>query len=150
MKKKILENSGFLIGIITVLLIVIFQKSISIAAIIAGSGFALYGVCAFLLGDKRGYVFTGIGVSLVSAMFIYKFDILPKFESITLFICLSMVLIVFLAFLFEIYGERELKKTHRLVVDAKVIDLVKNPNTKKEFYQPLYESLQNGNYVLLG
>ena len=32
-----------------------------------------------------------------------------------------------------------MKNKHSLEVESTVIDLVKNPNTNKEFYQPIYE-----------
>lgn len=149
MKNKIFENLKFIVGIVTILLIVVFQKSLSTVAIIGGVGLALYGVCAFLSNDKLGYVFTGMGISLVSAVSLFKLDVLPKFESITFFFCLSMALIVILAFIFEKYSDKEHKRIHSLEIDAEVIDLVKNPNTKKEYYQPIYEYyIDNESYAV--
>lgn len=150
MKKKIFETLKFLIGIITLLLIVIFQNNIVTVGYIAGIGFSLYGVCAFLYGDKVGYLFTSLGISLVSSLLIYKFDVLPKFESITFFFCLSMCLIAILSLIFEYFREKEYKKVHSLEVDAEVIDLIKNPNTKKEFYQPLFAYNVNGEELVVG
>lgn len=150
MKKKILETLKFVIGIITLILVVIFQNNIVTVGYIGGIGVALYGICAFLYGDKIGYVLTSLGVSLVSSLSIYKFDILPKFESITFFMCLSMALIVILAFVFEYLSEKEYKKTHSLEIYAEVIDLIKNPNTKKEYYQPLFAYVVDGEELVVG
>ena len=41
--------------------------------------------------------------------------------------------------MFDEVTDREFKKKHSLKVEATVIDLVKNPNTNREFYQPIYE-----------
>ncbi len=150
MKNKIIETLKFIVIIVTLLLIVVFQNSLSTAAIIGGVGVTLYGICVFLLKDKLGYVFTGLGISLISSMAIYKLDILPKFESITFFICLSMSLIVILSFIFEYITAKEYKRVHSLEIEAEVIDLIKNPNTKKEFYQPLFAYNVDGEELVVG
>lgn len=138
MKNKIIDTLKFIIGVITVILVVVFKDNLSTAGLVGGIGVALYGVCSFLLGDKLGYIFTSLGVSLVSALSIYKLDILEQFESVTFFICLAMALIVIFSLIFEYITDKNFKKIHSLEVEAEVIDLFKNPNTTKEFYQPIY------------
>jgi len=139
MKNKVIDTIRFIVGVLTIILVFIFKDSLSIVGLIAGVGVSLYGVCSFLLGDKLGCVLLSLGLSLISSLGLYKLDVLPEFEAITFFICLSMILIVILAFIFEYINDKEMKKIHSLEVEAEVIDLLKNPNTNKEFYQPLYQ-----------
>ncbi len=139
MKNKILDTLKFIIGVVTLILVFVFKDSLSVSGLIGGIGVSLYGLCSFLLGDKVGYILTGLGISLVSSLSIFKVGILPEFEAVTFFICLSMILIVILAFVFEYVSDKDMKKKHSLEVEAEVIDLIKNPNTTKEFYQPLYQ-----------
>ncbi len=139
MKNKILDTLKFIIGVVTLILVFVFKDSLSVSGLIGGIGVSLYGLCSFLLGDKVGYILTGLGISLVSSLSIFKVGVLPEFEAVTFFICLSMILIVILAFIFEYVSDKDMKKKHSLEVEAEVIDLIKNPNTTKEFYQPLYQ-----------
>ena len=139
MKNKIIDSIRFTIGVVTLILVFIFKSNLSTVGLVAGVGVALYGVCSLLMGERLGYVFSGIGSSLFISIVIYKMKILPQFESITFFMCLSLSLIVIISIIFDEITDKEMKKKHSLEVESTVIDLVKNPNTNKEFYQPIYE-----------
>ena len=139
MKKNILENISFIIGAATILGIFFCRDSLSNAAIVGSIGAIIYGAVSCFASNRLGVLFISIGTSLLSAMSLYKYDVLPKFESITFFICMSMALMVVIATIFEILNVKAMLKIHSMKVDAKVVDLVKNPNTKKEYYQPIYQ-----------
>lgn len=139
MKNKIIDSIRFTIGVVTLILVFIFKSNLGTVGLVAGVGVALYGVCSLLMGERLGYVFSGLGSSLFISIIIYKMKILPQFESITFFMCLSLSLIVIISIIFDEITDKEMKKKHSLEVESTVIDLVKNPNTNKEFYQPIYE-----------
>ena len=139
MKNKIIDSIRFTIGVVTLILVFIFKSNLSTVGLVAGVGVALYGVCSLLMGERLGYVFSGLGSSLFISIVIYKMKILPQFESITFFMCLSLSLIFIISIIFDEITDKEMKKKHSLEVESTVIDLVKNPNTNKEFYQPIYE-----------
>lgn len=143
MKNKTVDTIRFIVGVVTVILVFIFKSSLSTAGLIGGVGLLLYGICSLLLGERLGYVFSGLGVSLFTSVLIYKFGLLPQFESITFFMCLSLSLIIVISLIFDEVTEREFKKKYSLEIESTVIDLVKNPNTNKEFYQPVYEYVVN-------
>lgn len=139
MKNKIIDSIRFTIGVVTLILVFIFKSNLSTVGLVAGVGVALYGVCSLLMGERLGYVFSGLGSSLFISMIIYKMKLLPQFESITFFMCLSLSLIVIISIIFDEVTDKDMKKKHSLEVESTVIDLVKNPNTNKDFYQPIYE-----------
>ena len=139
MKKKILENASFIVGAATILAMFFCRNSLTNAAIVGSVGVIVYGLVNCLNSNKLGVLFMSIGASLLSAIFIYIADFLEKFEAITFFICMSMALMVIIATIFEILNLKAMLKKYSLLVDAEVVDLVKNPNTKKEYYQPIYE-----------
>ena len=139
MKNKIIDSIRFTIGVVTLILVFIFKSNLSTVGLVAGIGVALCGFCSLLMGERLVYVFSGLGSSLFISMIIYKMKLLPQFESITFFMCLSLSLIVFIYFIFDKITDKDMKKKHSLEVESTVIDLVKNPNTNKEFYQPIYE-----------
>ena len=139
MKNKIIDSIRFTIGVVTLILVFIFKSNLSTVGLVAGIGVALCGFCSLLMGERLGYVFSGLGSSLFISMIIYKMKLLPQFESVTFFMCLSLSLIVIISIIFDEITDKEMKKKHSLEVESTVIDLVKNPNTNKEFYQPIYE-----------
>lgn len=150
MKNKIIDSIRFVIGVITLLLVFFFKDNLSTVGLVAGVGVALCGFCSLLLGERLGYVFSGLGSSLFISMIIYKMKLLPQFESITFFMCLSLSLIVVISIIFDEVTDKDMKKKHSLEVEATVIDLIKNPNTNKEFYQPLYEYEVDGVVMEVG
>lgn len=139
MKNKIIDSIRFTIGVVTLILVFIFKSNLSTVGLVAGIGVALCGFCSLLMGERLGYVFSGLGSSLFISMIIYKMKLLPQFESITFFMCLSLSLIVIISIIFDEVTDKDMKKKHSLEVESTVIDLVKNPNTNKDFYQPIYE-----------
>lgn len=139
MKNKIIDSIRFTIGVVTLILVFIFKSNLSTVGLVAGIGVALCGFCSLLMGERLGYVFSGLGSSLFISMIIYKMKLLPQFESVTFFMCLSLSLIVIISIIFDEITDKDMKKKHSLEVESTVIDLVKNPNTNKEFYQPIYE-----------
>lgn len=148
-KEEIINNIGFVIAVITVILAVCFKDNIVLVGIIVGIGGFLYGLCLSLNLNNSGYVFLAIGGSLALSLSLYKFDILDKGDAFTFMICCSIFLLMIVYLIFSKIKEKKIFSKFSLVVDAEVVDLVKNPNTKKEFYQPVYSYVVDGeSYVV--
>lgn len=147
MKNKLLENISFVIIAVTLVLIAIFNKNSIMMLYIAGVGCLLYGLLASLLKNRYGAMIMGGGISLLITMFIYTNKILDKVDSLTFFVSLTLTLISIISYVFMIMNEKIIKNKYNMEVEAKVIDLEKNPNTKKEYYRPIYAyNLDNGEY----
>lgn len=142
MKNKLIDNVSFAVLIVTLLLVAVFRENGKVILFIASAGLVLYGSCACLQKQRYGTLLVGCGVSLLITMFLYVFEILDKSNSITFMICLSCFIIAFLSLIFMLINQKEAIKRYSLVVEGKVIDLERNPNTKKEYYRPIY------NYVI--
>lgn len=142
MKNKLIDNVSFAVLIITLLLIAVFRENGKVILFIASGGLVLYGTCASLQKQRYGTLIIGSGLSLLVTMFLYVFEMLDKSKSITFMICLSCFIIAFLSLIFMLITQKEAMKRYSLIVEGEVIDLEKNPNTKKEYYKPIY------NYVI--
>lgn len=142
MKNKLIDNVSFAVLIITLLLIAVFRENGKVILFIASGGLVLYGACACLQKQRYGTLIIGSGLSLLVTMFLYVFEMLDKSKSITFMICLSCFVIALLSFIFMLITQKEAMKRYSLIVEGEVIDLEKNPNTKKEYYKPIY------NYVI--
>lgn len=142
MKNKLIDNVSFAVLIITLLLIAVFRENGKVILFIASGGLVLYGTCACLQKQRYGTLIIGSGLSLLVTMFLYVFEMLDKSKSITFMICLSCFVIALLSLIFMLITQKEAMKRYSLIVEGEVIDLEKNPNTKKEYYKPIY------NYVI--
>lgn len=145
MKNKIIENLGFAIGVVTVLLVVIFAKKLQVVCFIAGGGLSLYGLISILKKENTGYVVFSAGISLFLATFLYIFNILSKGDSITFVICLILALILGISMVVDFFNKKKIKEIFGIEIIANVIDLEKNPNTKKDFYRAIYKYEVDGN-----
>lgn len=148
-KESILNNIGFVIAVITILLVVYLKDDIVLAGIVAGVGGFLYGFCLSLTLNNSGYIFLSIGCSLALSLIFYRFKILDKGDSFTFMICCSIFLLMLVYLIFDKIKKKKIFNKYSLVVSAEVVDLVRNPNTKREFYQPVYSyNIDGVNYVV--
>ncbi len=147
MKNKILENMSFAVLAITLVVIAIFNKNANVMLYVASIGMIIYGLLASILKNRYGAMILGGGISLILAVTMYNNKILDKVDSLTFFVALTMCFICIISYVFMIINEKTLKSKYNMEVEAEVIDLEKNPNTKKEYYRPIYAYyLDNGEY----
>lgn len=138
MKNKILENVSFVVIAVTLILIAIFNKEGKIMLFIGAIGASLYGVIASINRERYGVVSLGAGISLLVTMLLYTNKILDKVDSTTFFVCCSMAVVCLVTYVFMFINEKAILKKYSLVVEGTVVDLEKNPNTKKDYYSPIY------------
>ncbi len=139
MKNKILENLSFGIGAITFLLFFIFIKNIKVACIIGGGGSTLYGLCTMFNKEKTGYIFFSIGMAVAIGASLFMLKVLDKADTVIFILCGGTFLLMIVSVIFNILNNINMRKKYSLVIEAEVIDLVKNPNVKAEYYQPIYK-----------
>lgn len=133
-KEEILNNIAFVLLVIAILLAVYFKDDLVKVGIILGIGGFLYGLCLAININSTGYVFLALGGSLTGSLSFYQFDILDKGDAFTFMICGSIFLFMLFTLIFGRIKNKKIFQMYSLIVEAEVIDLVKNPNTKKEFY----------------
>lgn len=139
MKNKIIDNLIFVIGAVTLLLICFYSKNIKLTALIGSVGLTLVGSCYLLKNDTTGYLLFSTGVSLFFSMFFYMLEVFDKFKAVTFMLCSSLALLMIVTLVFSFLNSKKIFKKYSVVVEGKVVDLVKNPNTTKEYYQPIYQ-----------
>jgi len=148
-KEEILSNVSFAIAVITILICLVFRNNLVMLGIVAGIGSFLYGICITINKNTTGYLFFGIGGSLAISLLLYKFKILDKGDTFTFMICCSIFLLMLMVLVVGSIRKKKIFKIYTMSVDAEVIDLVKNTNTKKEYYKPVYSyNLDGKEYVV--
>ena len=138
MKNKILDNISFGIIVITLLLIVFYQNNGVAMLYIGAIGLVLYGVVASIQLNKYGTISLGCGTSLLVTMILYTMKVLDKVDSITFMVVTSMMVISLLSLIFMVLNDKKAFKRYSLIVEGEVVDLERNPNTKKDYYRPIY------------
>lgn len=138
-KETLIDNLSFVVGVLTVLLVVVLKDNLVNAFIVAGVGAFLYGLLKALKKNSYGYILMSVGIGTSLALIIYKFEILNRSDSLTFMICVSTNLLMLVTFIFDYINRKEIFKIYDLKVEAEVANLVKNPNTNKEYYQVICE-----------
>jgi hypothetical protein len=138
-KSKLLDNLTYIIGLVTIVLIVVLSKHIMNSLIVGGIGAALYGVASIMKKERTGFLILSLGIGTTISTLLYRFDVFDKFEAIQFMIGLTVFVLMALSGIFLIVKQMDIKKRYDLIVEATVIDLEANPNTKKEYYKPLYQ-----------
>lgn len=139
MKQKIIDTMIYIIAIITVILILIFQTNKSMVLLIASIGGILLGLCFTIQNKKHGILIISLCISLLLSTILYKNKTLTLHNSLTFFISLSIASMLLITFIVEFINRKIISKIYTIKQQATVIDLKKYPNSKKEYYQPIYE-----------
>ena len=143
MKEKILNNLIYMITVTIVILLVVFKDNMKVIAVILSIGLIMVGICLLLQKKKVGVLSFSGGLSLLISYLLNVNKILIFVDSFTFFICSSVLFMLVSTFVVEIFNRKAIYKKYNMVVEAQVIDLERNPNSKKEFYRPIYEYIIN-------
>lgn len=150
MKNKIVENLSFVVIAATLILIAVFNKNGQAMLYIGAVGASIYGVLAGINRERYGAVSLGAGLSLLVTMLLYTNKILDKVDSTTFFVACSMAVVCLVTYVFMFINEKAISKKYSLEVEATVVDLEKNPNTKKDYYSPIYVYTVDGRECRVG
>jgi len=137
-KDKILEYLSFTILIIAVILLMIFKNSMIKEIFIISISATLYGIINIIKDNRIGYIIFSLGICLLISSILYINKILEKVDVFTFMISSSVILISIITLIFNYINKKNIDKKYDLIVEATVEDLVRNNNTKKEYYQPIY------------
>lgn len=136
--EKVLNPILYILGIILTVLILIFKDNLFVVLCILTAYMIVFGIIWILLKQKIGSISLSVGISVLVAIILNKNKFLVVSDSITFAICLSLILVLGLTFLINYFTRKNILRTHTIVLEAEVIDLVANPNSKKEMYLPIY------------
>lgn len=137
-KENIVNGCIYVVAIILAILTLIFQKNMSYILIIYGIGATIIGLLSIIIQKKYGILLIGLGANIVITYFLYIKEILTLPKCITFMICSSLSSIILITIIMGFIIRAMMKKKYIMEIDATVVDLIKEPNTKREYYKPLY------------
>lgn len=143
-KNPVLDTLIYIVALIMVILVVIFQNKLSMVFVVLAVGALILGILTFLKKEKSGFLACGIGIGGVITYFIYNAHLLDFAKAVTFMICISIFIILIFTFIFSILNRKKVMKEYNTQIEAEVIDLERNLNTKKEYYKPIYRYLFKG------
>lgn len=139
MKDKILDGIIGLIGLVLVVLLVVFRTNYDALLYSASILGIIMGILFVIKKTNYGYLIISVSGSLLLSTIFYYADILKFNDCVTFMICASVALLMFFSTIFDFIIKKAVKTKYSLEIVAKVIDLEKNVNVKKECYAPVYE-----------
>ena len=135
---KVIDFLSYAVVLVAVILFVVFKNNIKISLIIIGIGGSLFGIFSLIKNETYGSYITSVSVILVITMILYLTSVLNRDNAVTFMIVGSFGFLMLLSGFMTIISRKICKKVYSNVVIGSVIDLKKNPNTKKEFYNVIY------------
>ncbi len=140
----------YIFTLATIILMVCFQDDLTKVAWVVGTGATIVGLLTIFRKNNYGYLIFNTGISLFLSVLLYSMNILSKSNSITFMICLSICLLMLITLIISNSNKKKISEMYDLTIEATVSDLVKNPNTKKEYYQIMYEYIIDDNSYTVG
>ena len=148
-KENILDILSFVIVIVGVILFVIFKNNMTISLTIIGCVGVLFGISSIVKGEQYGIPLTAICFMLSITMALYMTKILTRDNAVTFMIVGSFVSFLLLSAFVTYITRVVCLKKYSKTVEAVVVDLKKNPNTKKEFYNVIFEyTIEDNTYQI--
>lgn len=144
-KNKIIDVLIFIFGVVFALLLIAFQKQNDKLFIVAFSACIVFGILLLFKFNKLGLLLEGIGIGGIVSLIIYYNEILKLGNTVTFFFCLSLAVMLILSLILGIIYRINVMKKFNLIIEGEVVDLVKNPNVKKDYYMPVYKYVIDGN-----
>ena len=138
MENKI-SNYKFFVFSVLIVLGIIFQKNYYVLLIVLSFGTIFGGIISLCSKDSKGIVFLDFGVSLLCSDLLVYFKIIEKSKIILLFCTMFMVLFIFFGMIMFIITYYYEKNYFNKKVAAKVYDVKKVANTKKYYFEIIYQ-----------
>ena len=136
---KIVDFIIYILSFAMAVLLIIFQNNLSYLFCIASIFFILLGVCYLFKNSNYSLVLIAMGIGGLTTYLIYINKVLNYYDCYTFMFALSLCLLLSLTVIKAVIDRKKVYKTYNIKVIGKVTDLLKNPNTKKEYYKPVYQ-----------
>ena len=148
--KKPLDTIKYILIVLTMILIIIFQNKIY-------NVFLIISIFCFLLGiihiieKKNTWILLEImSITSIVSILLYKTDVLDFADTLTFYICLLLSTTLLAAEILAFIQISKIKKIYLDKVKAKVIDYEKVENTKINYVYPVYSYLiDDKEYVVI-
>ena len=137
MEEKV-SNILFVFMAIMAILVVVFKDDMSAIVIILAVGLFVGGIAYVITKKPAGYLMLGVGISLGIGIALYRTDVLDIYDSFTFVFSATIASSMLLALAIETIRKKRILATHTIVVEAELVDLVRDVNVKKEVYLPVY------------
>jgi len=138
-KEKIIDYISYVVFIALAVLTFIFQSDLKKILIIYSFGAVLVGILYLLQKKKFGFVIFTIGLNILITYFLYKRNVLILPKAITFLVSISIASVLFISVIVNYFSNKALRKVYSLTIEGIVIDLIKEPNSNREYYMPLYQ-----------
>ena len=132
------SNILFIFMAIMAVLIVVFKDNMNAVVIILAVGLFGGGIGSLIEKKPTGYLMLGISVSLGIGIALYRTEVLNIYDTFTFVFAATIASTMILALIIETLRKKQILNTHTLIVEAELVDLVRNANVKKEIYLPVY------------
>lgn len=145
-KKELLNNIGFVLIVVALIVILVFQKNTKIVIFAASFGLLIYGLMTVSKNNVTGLLTCVLAVSLAISGSLYFFNNFTLLKAFTFMMSSTVFFMMVLAIIFAIKRRKMLCSKYNIITEAEVMDLIVNPNTEARFYQPYYRYEVDGNY----
>ena len=137
MEEKV-NNIMYAVGLILAVLLLVFRNNMTVVVVLLAVALLAGGIAYLIMKKPVGYLMVGFGISIGCGLVLNKTGILKINDAVTFAFALAIAISMILALVIEILRRRKILNTHTLIVEAELIDLVRDTNVKKEIYMPIY------------
>jgi hypothetical protein len=137
MKKKILDNIIYALGVMAAIFFLLFNSKLGV--LIVGMDIFVIVISILLIINKNiiGVILAIISGTVGLALFLHHIKYFTSGESLSFVLDFSLFFTTVISTIKYLYDLNKNAKTHEMLVIGEVIDLVKNPNLAVDYYVPV-------------
>ncbi len=144
MKKKIIDNTIFVLGVIAAIFFLLFNSKIGVLIVGLDIIFLIISILLIINKNNLGIALAIISGTVGITLYLHHIKYFTVAESISFILIFSLLLLTVFSTIKYIKDLKDNERTHEMLVVAEIIDLIKNPNIIKEYYIPVLGYEING------
>ena len=137
MKDKV-NNILYAVILVLAILLLIFKNNMTVVVVLLAAALLFGGIAYLFMKKPVGYLMMGFGISVGCGLVLNKTGVIKLSDAFAFVFAFAVALSMILAIVIEAVKRKRILATHTLIVEAELIDLVRDTNVKKEIYLPLY------------
>ena len=137
--KKVLDWLTYIMCTAFAIFVFIYKDSFNMIIMVGAIFLIVLGIILILNKNEYSLIVLILGLCLETSYLLFRYKVLDKSSAIVFMFIFSLFIILLLSIIKYFVTIKANINTHKMELDATIVDLVKNPNFNKEVYVPLLE-----------
>ena len=135
--KKVLDWIKFILCVAYALYIIINKDNYYGMVLFACPLVVIIGIIMAINKEDKWWLVLLIGICLSISFLLFRFNVIDLYEAVVFVLILTLLSVLASSLIAYFLKIKTSMNIHKMVVEAEIVDMIRNPNLEKEVYIPL-------------